>query len=83
MKKRVQEGWNGWRKVSEVICDRSVPARVRGKMYKTAMLYVLNMLALTKNQKMELEVTEMRMLRFSLRNDKARTELTASEDQKV
>ena len=27
VKKRVQAGWNGWRKVSEVICDRRLPAR--------------------------------------------------------
>ena len=26
VKKRVQEGWNGWRKVSGVICDRRLPA---------------------------------------------------------
>ena len=27
VKKRVQAGWNGWRKVSGVICDRRLPAR--------------------------------------------------------
>ena len=31
LKKRVQEGCNGWRKVSGVICDRRLPARVKGK----------------------------------------------------
>ena len=30
MKKRVQAGWNGWRRMSGVICDRRVPARVKG-----------------------------------------------------
>ena len=29
LKKRVQAGWNGWRKVSGVICDRRLPARVK------------------------------------------------------
>ena len=33
LKKRVQAGWNGWRKVSGVICDRRLPARVKGKAY--------------------------------------------------
>ena len=27
VKKRVQAGWNGWRRVSGVICDRRLPAR--------------------------------------------------------
>ena len=33
VKKRVQEGWNGWRKVSGVIGNRRLPARVKGKVY--------------------------------------------------
>ena len=32
LKKRVQAGWNGWRKVAGVICDRRLPARVKGKV---------------------------------------------------
>ena len=68
MKKRVQAGWNGWRRISGVICDRRVPARVKlkGKVYKVpvrpAMLYGLETVALTKRQ----EVDELKMLRFSL-----------------
>ncbi|RJG11798.1 hypothetical protein D4A39_16960, partial [Alcanivorax profundi] len=81
VKKRVQAGWNGWRKVSGVLCDKSVPARVKGKVYRTvvrpAMLYGLETVALRKRQEEELEVAELKMLRFSLgvtRMDRIRNE---------
>ena len=68
-KKRVQAGWNVCRRMSRVICDRR-PARVKGKVYKVAvrpaMLYVLKTVALTKRQEAEMEVAELKMLRFSL-----------------
>ena len=35
VKRRVQAGWNRWRKVSGVICDRRLPARVKGKVYSS------------------------------------------------
>ncbi|KAF7643594.1 hypothetical protein LDENG_00236740, partial [Lucifuga dentata] len=70
VKKRVQAGWNGWRKVSGVMCDKRVSARMKGKVYKTvvrpAMLYGLETVALRKRQEAELEVAETKMLRFSL-----------------
>ena len=70
VKKRVQAGWNGWRRMSGVICDRRVPARLKGKVYKVAvrpaMLYGLETVALTKRQEAEMEVAELKMLRFSL-----------------
>ena len=31
LKRRVQAGWNRWRKVSGVICDWRLPARVKEK----------------------------------------------------
>ena len=59
-----------------VICDRRVPVRVKGKVaVGPAMLYGLEMVALTKRQ--EMEVAELKMLRFSLgvtRMDKIRNE---------
>ena len=71
VKKRVQAGWNGWRRMSGVICDRRVPARVKGKVYRVAvrpaMLYGLETVALTKRQEAEMEVAELKMFRFSLR----------------
>ena len=35
VKKRVQAGWNGWRRIPGVICDKRVPARVKWKVYLT------------------------------------------------
>ncbi|KAK3540323.1 hypothetical protein QTP70_029591 [Hemibagrus guttatus] len=67
VKKRVQAGWNGWRKVSGVLCDRKISARIKGKVYRTvvrpAMLYGLETASLRKRQESELEVAELKMLR--------------------
>ncbi|KAK3545173.1 hypothetical protein QTP70_001777 [Hemibagrus guttatus] len=66
VKKRVQEGWNGWRKVSGVLCDQKISARIKGKVYRTvvrpAMLYDLETVSLRKRQESELEVAELKML---------------------
>ena len=79
VKKRVQAGWNGWRKVSGVICDRRLPARVKGKVYSSvvrpAMVYGLETVAVTKKQVKEMEVAEIKILRFAMgvtRKDKIR-----------
>ena len=81
VKKRVQTGWNEWRKVSGVICDKKLPARVKGKVYssvvKPAMVYELETVAVTKKQVEKMEVAEMKMLRFAMgvkRKDKVRNE---------
>ncbi|KAK3572535.1 hypothetical protein QTP86_034562 [Hemibagrus guttatus] len=59
VKKRVQAGWNGWRKVSGVLCDRKISVRIKGKVYRTvvrpAMLYGLETVSLRKRQVAELE----------------------------
>ncbi|KAK3510844.1 hypothetical protein QTP70_022787 [Hemibagrus guttatus] len=81
VKKRVQACWNGWRKVSGVLCDQKISARIKGKVYRTvvrpAMLYGLETVSLRKRQESELEVAELKMLRFSLgvtRLDRIRNE---------
>ena len=66
VKKRVQAGWNRWIKVSGISCDRTLPPRVKRKVYssvvKSAMVYGLETVAVTKKQ--EMEVTEIKMLRL-------------------
>ncbi|KAK3534004.1 hypothetical protein QTP86_000518 [Hemibagrus guttatus] len=81
VKKRVQAGWNRWRKVWGVLCDRKISARIKRKVYRTvvrpAMLYGLDTVSLRKRQESELEVAELKMLRFSLgvtRLDRIRNE---------
>ena len=81
VKKRVQAGWNGWRKASGVICDKRLPARVKGKVYSSvvrpAMVYGLETVTVTKKQVKEMEVEEIKMLRSAMgvtRKDKIRNE---------
>ena len=81
----MQAGWNGWRKVSGVICDSWLPARVKGKVHSTvmrpAMVYGLETVAVTKKQVKEMKVAEMKMLRFAVgmtKKDKIRNEYIRS-----
>ncbi|KAK3506810.1 hypothetical protein QTP70_029082, partial [Hemibagrus guttatus] len=75
VKKRVQASWNGWRKVSGVLCDQ----RIKGKVYRTvvrlAMLYGLETVSLRKRQESELEVAELKMFTLGVtRFDRIRNE---------
>ena len=70
-----------WRKVSGVLCDRKLSAKVKGKMYKSvarpAILYEMEMVAVTKRQMKKMEVAELKMVRWALgvtRKDKIRNE---------
>ena len=69
VKKRVQAGWNRWRNVSRVICDR-ITARVKGKAYSSvvrpAMVYGLETMEVTKKQVEEMEFAEMKLLWFAM-----------------
>ena len=71
VKRRVQAGWNGWRKVSRVICDWRLPVGVRRKVYssvvKPVMVYGLETVAVTKKQVEKMELAEMKMLRFTVK----------------
>ena len=52
--RRIQAGWMSWKKVSGVLCDRKLSARVKGKMYKSVvrptMLYGMETVAVTERQ---------------------------------
>ena len=81
VKKRVQARWKGWRRISEVVCDKRLPARVKGKVYSSvmrpAMMYGFETVAVTKKQVEKMEVAEMKMLRFAMgvsKKDKIRNE---------
>ncbi|KAI5621974.1 hypothetical protein C0J50_18358 [Silurus asotus] len=79
VKKRVQAGWGGWRRVTGVIYDRRVSARMNAyrTVVRPALLYGLETVALSKRKEVELEVAELKMLRFLLgvtRMDKIRNE---------
>ena len=68
-----------WNKVSGVLCDRELSARVKGKMYKSAvrpaMLYGMETMAVTERQMGKMEIAELKMVRWALgviRKDKIR-----------
>ena len=68
--KRTQCGWNNWRKMSGVLCDKSVPPpHVKGKINKMivqpAMMYGMETMPVTSSHVKKLEVTEMRMCRWT------------------
>ena len=35
VRRKIQAGWMSWRKVSGVLCDRKLSAKIKGKMYKS------------------------------------------------
>ena len=51
VKRKIQAGWLSWKKVSGVLCNSKLSARVKGKMYKSvvrsAMLYEIKTIART------------------------------------
>ena len=64
----IQSGWKTWKRVSGIMCDRTISLRVNGKVYKTvvrpAMVYGVETWAVKKTQEKKLDVAEMRMLRW-------------------
>ena len=63
---RVSAAWRNWKSCSGVLCDRRMPVKLKGKVYKTvvrpALLYGAETWATTRGQEARLEVNEIRML---------------------
>ena len=74
IKRRVQAGWNGRRKVSGIICDRRLPDRVNRKVYSSVvrpkMIYGLETMAVTKKHAEKMEFAEIKILRFAMSDEK-------------
>ena len=66
--RRIQAGWKNWREVSGVLCDRRMPVKLKGKVYKTvvrpAMMYGMEATPIKKVNKKRMNVAEMKMLRW-------------------
>ena len=72
-------------KRSGVICDKTLPARVKGKVYSSmvrpAVVYGLETVAVTKKQVKGIKVADVKILRFAMgvtRKDKIRNEYIRS-----
>ncbi|KAM1018747.1 hypothetical protein ACFX2C_040336 [Malus domestica] len=80
-KHRIQAGWMKWKSASDVLCDRRMPLKLKGKFYRTAirpaMLYGTECWAVKHQHVHKMGVAEMRMLRWMCghtRKDKIRNE---------
>ena len=69
MRRSIQAGWMNW-KVSGVLWDRKLSARVKEKTYKSAvrpaMLYGMKTVAVTERQLGKMQVAELKMVRWAL-----------------
>ena len=81
VRRRIQAECMSWRKVSGVLYDRKLSAKVKGKMYKSVVrptiLYGMETVAVTERQMGKMEVAELKMVRWALamtRKDKIRNE---------
>ncbi|KAI5717346.1 hypothetical protein M8J77_004248 [Diaphorina citri] len=66
---RIQIAWNKFRSMTGVLCDRKMPVKLKGKIYKSvvrpALLYGSECWTMYKTYSNKLSTTETRMLRMS------------------
>ena len=66
--RRIQAGWKNWREVSGVLCDRRMPVKLKGKVYKRvvwpAMIYGMEATPIKKVKEKRMNVAEIKMLRW-------------------
>ena len=69
VQKRIGNAWAKWRSLKGVMCDKRMPNRLKGKVYRTCirpvMLYGSEAWPIRKVEERKLGTTEMRMLRWS------------------
>ena len=65
---RIKVGWIKWRQASDILCDKRVPQKLKGKFYRTtikpAMLYGVECEPTKRRHVQQISVAEMRMLRW-------------------
>ena len=66
---RIQGAWSNWRKMTGTLCDKRIPLKLKGRIFKAvvrpAILYGAETWTTTKRAVCQLEVNKMRMLRWS------------------
>ena len=66
--KRIQAGWANLSRMTGLLCDRRVPVKVKGKLYKSvvgpAMMYGMETAPIIGSLKNKLQATELKMLRW-------------------
>jgi hypothetical protein len=65
---KIRARWIKWRQISDIICDKKVPNKLKGKFYRTAIRSTMmcdTECWATKGQHIQkMSVAEMRMLRW-------------------
>jgi hypothetical protein len=67
---RIKSAWAKWRQVTGILCDRRMPVKLKGKIYKTVVrpvaMFGSACYPITSNLERAFHAMEMRMLRWSL-----------------